>query len=62
MQFPQRASASVVRRAAVVFGTHGNEFTGTFVAHQLRERKILEQYPSLDLSLVHANPRAYREV
>lgn len=48
------------RRVVVAAGTHGNEYTGVWVARRL-EASDLARYPSLRVETLVANPRAHAE-
>lgn len=52
---------NVIKRVAVVGGTHGNEYTGTWCikAIQNNQYSIKQKYPSLTISTLLANPQAF---
>jgi succinylglutamate desuccinylase len=56
-------SSSVVKNVVVVGGTHGNEYTGVWCIKALDKAasRLSEQYPSLDISTLLANPQAHFE-
>ena len=58
-------STAPVRSVVVVGGTHGNEYTGVWVIRQLEQAekagKLAEQYTTLDITTLLANPEAHRQ-
>ena len=57
------STTSVVKNVAVVGGTHGNEYTGVWCIKALDKAadKLRQQYPSLAISTLLANPQAHFE-
>ena len=53
--------AAPIRNVVVSGGTHGNEYTGVYVIEKLegQAEELRRSYPSLDISLLLANPRAH---
>jgi succinylglutamate desuccinylase len=56
-------TSSVIKNVAVVGGTHGNEYTGVWCIKALDKTadKLRQQYPSLEISTLLANPQAFVE-
>jgi succinylglutamate desuccinylase len=52
-----------IKSVVVVGGTHGNEYTGVWCIKALDKKadRLREQYPSLDISTLLANPQAHLE-
>jgi aspartoacylase len=46
-------------KVLVFGGTHGNEWTGVYVVKKYAET-LKKEFPSLDLSFIHANPEAFK--
>lgn len=48
-----------LRRVAIVFGVHGNEFTGTYLGRRWRRIPSEISRPSFETSLFFGNPKAF---
>lgn len=51
----------VIKNIAIVGGTHGNEFTGVYLIHKLKQAAYQKQFPNLSLHFVCGNPKAYQK-
>ncbi len=50
--------SNLIRRVAIVGGTHGNELTGVYLAKKFQQSPKLLHRPSLDCQTLLANPQA----
>jgi len=51
----------IANRVCVVGGTHGNEITGVNLLAHWQAQRLVEQFESLDLKFLLANPRAVKD-
>ena len=58
MNVPEAIVPGLVRRVAIVGGTHGNELTGVYLVKKFQQFPHLLARPSLDCTTLLANPRA----
>lgn len=50
---------TMIKKVLIFGGTHGNEWTGIYAVKKFAD-SLKEEFPSLDIHFIHANPEAFQ--